>query len=76
MKKITKQELDQRQKEKDINNIKNKLKQIDKEYNSDRSWREYVINNPNQFSTKAIDRMEQAEKEARLLRDELKNKIS
>lgn len=54
-----------------VQDIKNKLERIDSKYHSDRSWREYVINNPAQFSTQAVDRMQQAENEAQLLRDEL-----
>jgi hypothetical protein len=48
-----------------------KLLLIDKEYNSDRSWREYVISNPEQFSAQAVARIQEAEDKASTLRNRL-----
>jgi hypothetical protein len=48
-----------------------KLSLIDKEYNSDRSWREYVINNSEQFSAQAVARIQEAEDKAQALRQQL-----
>jgi hypothetical protein len=53
--------------------IEIKLSMIDVEYNSDRSWREYVISNPEQFSAQAVSRMQEAEDKAQILRNELNN---
>lgn len=51
--------------------IQFKLAEIDKEYKSDRSWREYVIANPNPFSEQAVARMQEAEEKANVLRQEI-----
>jgi hypothetical protein len=53
--------------------IELKLSMIDVEYNSDRSWREYVISNPEQFSAQAVARMQEADEKAQVLRNELNN---
>ena len=50
------------------NVIQFQLEQIDIQYASDRSWREFVINNPNQFSDQAVVRMQEAENKASDLR--------
>lgn len=55
--------------------IELKLYMIDTEYNSDRSWREYVINNPKQFSAQAVARMQEAEDEASILRNKLNSEV-
>lgn len=44
------------------------LDAIDAEYHSDRSWREFVIANPEQFSSAAVARMQLAENRAEELR--------
>jgi hypothetical protein len=51
--------------------VQSKLSLIDKEYNSDRSWREYVISNPEQFSAQVVARMQEAEDKAEELRQKL-----
>lgn len=51
--------------------VQAELDKIDKVYSSDRSWREYVVNNPNQFSTQAVARMQEAEDKAEALRQKL-----
>ena len=48
--------------------IQFQLEQIDIKYASDRSWREFVINNPDQFSDQAVVRMQEAENKASDLR--------
>ena len=51
--------------------LQSQLDSIDARYHSDRSWREYVIANPDGFAPDAVDRMQAAEDEAAPLRDEL-----
>jgi hypothetical protein len=53
------------------NVIQFQLEQIDIKYASDRSWREFVINNPDQFSDQAVARMQEAEDKASELRANL-----
>ena len=48
-----------------------KLDDIDTEYNSDRSWREYVIANEADFHTEAVERMREAEDKAQIIRNEI-----
>ena len=50
-----------------------KLDDIDTEYNSDRSWREYVIANDEKFHIKAVERMRDAEDEAQIIRNEIED---
>jgi hypothetical protein len=58
-------------KEVDRQKIFTQLDEIDKEYHSDRSWREFVIANPEQFSAQAVSRMQEAEDKASTLRNRL-----
>ena len=51
--------------------LQSQLDSIDARYHSDRSWREYVIANPDGFTPEAVERMQAAEDEAQPLRDEL-----
>ena len=51
--------------------LQSQLDSIDARYHSDRSWREYVIANPDGFTTEAVERMQAAEDEAQPIRDEL-----
>lgn len=51
--------------------LQSQLAAIDSRYNSDRSWREYVIAHPDGFAPDAVARMQAAEDEAQPLRDEL-----
>lgn len=50
--------------------ILQELEAIDAQYHSDRSWREYVLANSNQFDDKAVNRMQNAEDRAETLRQE------
>ena len=52
--------------------LQSQLDSIDARYHSDRSWREYVIANPDGFTPEAVERMQAAEDEAQPLRDKLK----
>ena len=51
--------------------LQSQLDSIDARYHSDRSWREYVIANPDGFTPEAVERMQAAEDEAQPIRDEL-----
>ena len=62
-----------------IARVDDDLRAIDDRYYSDRSWREYVINHPDSFPDKAVERMKTAEDEAaplRAYRSDLRNAVS
>ncbi len=48
------------------------LDTIDNNYNSDRTWREYVLANTDLFSTEGVQRIQTAEDKAQAVRDQLK----
>lgn len=50
--------------------ILQELNSIDSNYHSDRSWRDYVLANSDQFNDKAVNRMQDAENKAEKLRQE------
>ena len=72
MRKVTQSEIDERKAQAERDRLQSKLDSIDARYHSDRSWREYVISNPDGFSSEAVERMQAAEDEAQPIRDELK----
>lgn len=68
---MTEAELQEEERQGEIGEIRTELKRLDNRYNMDRSVREFIINNPDQFPAEAVDRMKQAEREAQALRDKL-----
>ena len=72
MKKVTAQEQAEREAQAERDRLQSQIAAIDSRYHSDRSWREYVIANPDGFSPEAVERMQKAEDEAQPIRDKLK----